>query len=156
MNSFVESKEVPGKGEGIFALKPFKAGETVMVGMIEKVLEQNDSHASQVAENKWVRHAGLISKVNHSCEPNCGIKVNETGGHDFVAIKDISPQEEITFDYAMRNYTVNYFPPECMCGSPKCRGRITGWKDLPEATKKEYRGFVAPYLLELDAKLAVK
>lgn len=39
-----------------------------------------------------------------------------------------------------------------MCGSKRCRGRITGWKDLPDEQKKEYEGFVAPYLLELDAK----
>ncbi len=52
----------------------------------------------------------------------------------------------------MRNYGVDFFPPKCMCGAKDCRGVITGWKDLPENKKKEYAGFVAPYLLELDAK----
>ena len=61
-----------------------------MVGVIEKVLDQNDFHASQVDENKHVRHAGLISKVNHSCNPNCGIKVNQDGGHDFVAMRNMA------------------------------------------------------------------
>lgn len=83
---------------------------------------------------------------------NCGIKVNGTGAHDFVAIKDISVNEEITFDYAMRNYIIDYFPKKCMCGSKRCRGRVTGWKDLPDEKKKEYEGFAAPYLLELGAK----
>mgnify|MGYP000491201404 CR=1 FL=1 len=47
---------------------------------------------------------------------------------------------------------IDYFPKKCMCGSKGCRGRITGWKDLPDEKKEEYKGFVAPYLLELDAK----
>ena len=147
-----ELRKSPGKGEGIFATKSFKVGDIVMVGVIKEVLDGNHSHASQIGEHEFVLHAGLINKVNHSCDPNCGIRVNETGAHDFVAMRDISINEEIIFDYAMRNYAVDYFPSQCMCGSKKCRGRITGWKDLPDEKKKEYEGFVAPYLLELDAK----
>ncbi len=152
MKDVVELRKSSGKGEGIFATKSFKAGEIVMVGIIKKVLEINHSHASQVDENEYVFHAGLISKVNHSCDPTCGIKVNSTGAHDFVAIRNITVNEEITFDYAMRNYSVDYFPKQCTCGSDKCRGKITGWKDLPGEKKNEYEGFVAPYLIALDAK----
>ncbi|MEK6536738.1 MAG: SET domain-containing protein-lysine N-methyltransferase, partial [Actinomycetota bacterium] len=152
MKDGFELRETEGRGEGIFATRSFKARETVMVGIIEKVLDGNHSHASQTGENKYVLHAGSISKVNHSCDPNCGISVNETGAHDFVAMRDIIVNEEITFDYAMRNYGVNYFPKQCMCGSKGCRGKITGWKDLPDERKKIYKGFIAPYLLELDAK----
>ena len=144
------------KGEGVFATKSFMTGEIVMVGIIEKKLAKNHSHASQVGENEHVLHAGLISKVNHSCEPNCGIRINETGAHDFAAIREIIVNEEITFDYAMRNYGVDYFPKQCMCGSEICRGRITGWKDLPDQRKIIYEGFVAPYLLELDTKYCSK
>ena len=152
MHDGFELRVSDGKGEGVFATRSFKTGGIVMVGVIKKILNGNHSHASQVDENEYVFHAGLISKVNHSCDPNCGIRVNETGAHDFVAIRDIIVNEEVTFDYAMRNYGVDYFPKECMCGSEICRGRITGWKDLPDERKKIYNGFVAPYLLELDAK----
>ena len=152
MKDWFELRESSGKGEGVFATKSFKIGDTVMVGAIKETLNRNHSHASQIGENKYVLHAGLIIKVNHSCDPNCGIKVNITGAHDFFAIKDISISEEITFDYAMRNYKISYFMKKCMCGSKRCRGRVTGWKDLPDEKKKEYKGFVAPYLLELDAK----
>lgn len=140
------------KGEGVFVTISVITGEIVMVGIIDKILKENHSHASQIGINEYVFHAGLISKVNHSCDPNCGIRINESGAHDFVAIRDIVVNEEITFDYAMRNYGVAYFPKQCMCGSEICRGRITGWKDLPDERKKIYEGFVAPYLLELDAK----
>ena len=95
-------------------------------------------------KTKYVLHAGSISKVNHSCNPNCGISVNETGARDFVAMRDINVNQEITFDYAMRNYGVNYFPKQCMCGSKGCRGKITGWKDLPDERKKIYKGLLLP------------
>jgi hypothetical protein len=152
MKDGFELRKSSGKGEGIYAIQSFTIGETVMVGFIKEALNGNHSHASQIGENKFVLHDGLITKVNHSCDSNCGIRVNETGGHNFVAINEISVNEEITFDYAMRNYLIDYFPKECMCGSKKCRGRITGWKDLPDEKKKDYEGFAAPYLLELDAK----
>jgi len=150
MKDGFELRNSSGKGEGIFATKVFKVGDIVMVGVIEEALNGNHSHASQIGRNEYVLHAGLITKVNHSCDPDCGIRVNKTGAHDYVAIKEIGINEEITFDYAMRNYIIDYFPKKCMCGSDKCRGRITGWKDLPDEKKKEYKGFAAPYLLELD------
>jgi hypothetical protein len=152
MEDRFELREISGKGMGVFATKSFKVGDIVMIGVIKEVLKGNNSHSSQIGGNEYVLHAGLISKVNHSCDPNCGIRVNETGAHDFVAMVEIGVNEEITFDYVMRNYTIDFFPKQCMCGSKKCRVRITGWKDLPDEKKKEYEGFVAPYLLELDAK----
>jgi len=147
-----ELRETPQKGEGIYATKLFKVGDIVMVGVIKEFLKGNHSHASQIGEHTHVLHDGLISKVNHCCEPNCGIRVNATGAHDFVAMKDISENEEATFDYAMRNYSIDHFPKNCMCGAETCREKITGWKDLPDKRKKEYEGFVAPYLLALDKK----
>jgi hypothetical protein len=79
MKTGFELRETPEKGEGVFATKSFKVGDTVMVGIIKEVLNGNHTHASQIAENKHVLHDGLISRVNHSCDPHCGIRVNETG-----------------------------------------------------------------------------
>lgn len=147
-----ELQNTSEKGEGVFTTRLFRAGETVMVGVIQEFLAGNHSHASQIGENTHVFHGGLVPKVNHSCNPNCGIWVNETGAHDFVAMRDILPGEEIAFDYAMRNYSIDHFDRPCQCGARSCRGRLTGWKDLPEAIKKKYVGFIAPYLLDLDRK----
>ena len=138
MKTGYELRETAEKGEGIYATQSFKVGDIVMVGIIKEVLTHNHSHASQIAEFTHVLHDGLISKVNHCCEPNCGIKVNETGAHDFVAMKDINVNEEATFDYAMRNYSIDHFPKICMCGAKKCRGRITGWKDLSNEQKNSH------------------
>ncbi len=139
-----------GRGDGVFATCSVRAGETVMVGEIERPLPGNHSHATQVGLTEYVQLGGLGSKVNHSCDPNCGIRVNDAGGPDLVARRNIRAGEELTFDYAMRNYSVEHFPSSCRCGAARCRGRVTGWKDLPEESKAAYRGFVAPYLLELD------
>jgi uncharacterized protein len=59
----------------------------------------------------------------------------------------------ITFDYAMRNYSIEHFPGGCLCGADICRGSVTGWKDLPADRKAAYDGLVAPYLLEIDREL---
>jgi hypothetical protein len=150
MNDGYVVRKSPAKGEAVFATRTFAAGETVMVGIIKEVLGKNDSHASQVSKDKYIRHAGAVPKVNHSCNPNCGIRVNETGAHNFIAIRKISPDEEITFDYAMRNYEIDHFPKQCACGSRNCRGLIKGWKHLPVELKKKYKDIAAPYLLELD------
>ena len=123
MNKY-ELRKTSEKGEGVFATRVFKGGEIVMRGIIKEILPENDSHASQIGENTFVRHEGLIPKVNHSCDPNCGIHVNETGGHDLVAIRDIGVDEDITFDYAMRNYSIDFFGNQCACGVPSCRGEI--------------------------------
>ena len=143
-------KDCSERGDGVFARKAYARDDIVLVGVIEKVLLSNHSHASQIGANRYVFHAGLISKVNHSCAPNCGIHVNATGAHDFIAMKPIGVGEEVTFDYAMRNYGVDYFPDVCMCGADSCRGHITGWRDLPEETRKAYGVYAAPYLRALD------
>ncbi|WP_285505849.1 SET domain-containing protein-lysine N-methyltransferase [Actinokineospora sp. NBRC 105648] len=142
-----------GMGDGVRAVRHFRFREVVVRGHIEAELAANHSHASQIGEHRFVLHGGLSSKVNHSCEPNCGISVNLTGAHDLVARRDIEPGEQISFDYAMRNHTVDHFTESCQCGHPDCRGLITGWKDLPAQRKTDYTGFIAPYLLDIDTRL---
>lgn len=152
MTPGIELRAVAEKGDGVFATRPFTSGDTVLVGRIEKRLSKNHSHASQVGEHEFVFHGGLISKFNHSCDPNCGIRLNASGGHDFIAMRDIKVEEEATFDYAMRNNEIDHFPARCTCGKKACRGSVTGWQDLPQIRKDQYAGFVAPYLIEMDAK----
>jgi hypothetical protein len=120
----------------------------VLAGVIEAELDRNDAHASQIGRHRFVRHGGLVPKANHSCDPNCGIGLNTSGAHDLLARIPIMTGQEITFDYAMRNYTIEHFPARCRCGTALCRGRITGWKELPADRRDAYQGFVAPYLLE--------
>jgi len=145
-----------GRGAGVFATRRFKVGETVVVGEIERKLPGNHSHATQVGSTEYVQLGGLGPKVNHSCDPNCGVRVNDSGAPDLVARRDIEGGEEITFDYAMRNYSIEHFPSRCLCVAAACRGTVTGWKDLPHDRKAAYRGLVAPYLLDLEQVAATR
>ena len=70
-------RTVDGKGDAVLATRPFTAGDTVMVGFLIGPLTGNDSHATQVGPDRWARHGGLGPKVNHSCDPNCGVRLNE-------------------------------------------------------------------------------
>ena len=99
-----------GKGDAVLATRPFSAGDTVMVGFLSGPLTANDSHATQVGPNRWARHGGLGPKVNHSCDPNCGVRLNDVQAYDFVARREIDTGQELTFDYAMRNFTIDHFP----------------------------------------------
>jgi hypothetical protein len=149
----VELRFAPdGTGDGVLTTRAFAKGETVMVGYVVGPLTGNDSHATQVGRNEWVRHGGLGPKVNHSCDPNCGVRLNADHAFDFVARRDLEEGQEITFDYAMRNFTVDHFPLACLCGSVGCRGTVTGWKSLPALRKAAYGKLVAPYLLAIDVE----
>jgi uncharacterized protein len=143
-------RTVEGKGDGVLATRPFAAGETVMVGFLIGALTGNDSHATQVGPTQWARHGGLGPKVNHSCDPNCGVRLNDGQAFDFVARQPIGAGQEVTFDYAMRNFTIDHFPGACLCGAARCRGSVTGWKDLPAGRKADYGELVAPYLRTMD------
>jgi uncharacterized protein len=143
-----------GKGDGVLATRRFRSGETVMIGFLIGPLTGNDSHATQVGPERWARHGGLGPKVNHSCDPNCGVRINAAQAFDFVARRSIEAGQEVTFDYAMRNYTIDHFPAVCLCGAAACRGSVTGWKDLPTARKVVYGALVAPYLRAMDAGMA--
>lgn len=144
-----ELRMTEDKGEGVFATKSFSLGELVVVGVIERRLTKNSPHASQVSLSEFVLLGGLGPKVNHSCDPNCGVSLNLSGAYDLIARQVIMPGEEITFDYAMRNHSIEHFPSRCGCGSEICRGAVTGWKDLPDERKAAYAGLIAPYLLEV-------
>ena len=139
-----------GKGEGVLATRSFVAGETLMVGFLIGPLTGNNSHATQIGPDLWALHGGLGPKVNHSCDPNCGVRLNDVQAFDFIARHPIDAGQELTFDYAMRNFTIDHFPAMCLCGSVQCRGSVTGWKDLPAARKADYGELVAPYLRMMD------
>jgi SET domain-containing protein len=73
--------------------------------------------------DKWVIDGhGMAAFVNHSCDPNC--ETDEVDGHVWiVAIRNIQPDEELTYDYNLYDgEDVNSAP--CHCGAKKCRGTM--------------------------------
>lgn len=65
--------------------------------------------------------------LNHSCAGNVGF--NELG--EVVALRAVPPGEELTYDYALCDVTIDPLIEHCSCGSADCRGRISGldWRD---------------------------
>lgn len=71
--------------------------------------------------------------MNHSCEPNAGV-VDDTV---LIALRDIAPGEEITFDYST-TMSEQLETMQCLCGQATCRRVIGDFHDLPRAVKDRY------------------
>ena len=86
------------------------------------------------------REGGMIFS-NHSCDPNVGVE----GQIVFVALRDVSPGEELTHDWATTDDDT--YELSCRCGAPGCRRIITGqdWR-CPELQAR-YGGHMAWHLL---------
>lgn len=115
------------RGMGVFAVAPIAAGETVAwydgpllpddwYGWDTEEAELWLSHAIQVGPETWVACSGNAKLLNHSCEPNCGIK-NFTR---ICAMRDIAAGEELTWDYEMTERS-DWWEIACLCGTPSCR-----------------------------------
>ena len=93
-------------------------------------------------------HAEPVDHVVHSCEPNCGM----SGGMLLVALRDIAPGEQLTYDFAMTDGD-DYDAFDCSCGSPLCRGSVTGQDWMLPELQLRYRGHFSPYLARRISKL---
>ena len=127
-------------------------GRIVLTAHLDPALPRFTERVIQVDEGLFLLTAEEKESsdcFNHSCNPNLGL----SGQIGLVAMREIHPEEELTFDYAMSDGGP-YDEFECRCGSPNCRGKITGddWK-LPELWSR-YRGYFSPYLARRIEKLA--
>jgi SET domain-containing protein len=59
--------------------------------------------------------------INHSCDPNCEAEEDEDARIWISAIRDIAPDEELTYDYHL--YDGEGEEP-CFCGTRHCRGTM--------------------------------
>lgn len=78
--------------------------------------------------------------LNHSCDPNCGVK----GSLQFVAMREITAGEEITFDYGMTDS--GEYEITCKCRKPGCRGKITGGDWEISELQEKYKGYFSGYI----------
>lgn len=152
VSSKLEGKLIAGKGgRGVFAREKVRAGELLVVwggevvdgDTLRSMSIDRFRLALQVEENLYLltTNEGVADWVNHSCDPNAGLR----GQVVLVALRDIRPGEEITFDYATSDGSP-YDEFDCDCGAKTCRGHVTGsdWR-LPELQKR-YAGYFSPYI----------
>ena len=149
-------------GCAVFACEPIRQGEVISMWGGRIVTEQEldrslpdfTQRIVQVEERLFLETPAQQEPsdcFNHSCDPNVGF----SGQVALVAMRDIQPGEELTFDYAMCDGSP-YDEFECLCGSPHCRRRVTGddWK-RPDLWEK-YDGYFTPYLARRIAKFKAR
>lgn len=150
-------KDSPGKGKGLFATKDYEKGqilfrfEGVKLSKEKAWLHPSSEKLLQIDRELYLDvsdHWSIFT--NHSCKPNCCIKI--TVGHAFlVAYLPIKAGDELTFDYST---TCSESPEEwsmsCNCAIFGCRKNISGFKTLPLDQQKAYaaEGLVPYYLKE--------
>jgi hypothetical protein len=152
LDSRVEALPIPDRGgRGVFAREPIGAGEVIGAWGGEVIdrhtLRQQPPGANaitvQIDEDLFLLSSreGPGDWINHSCEPNVGVR----GQIVLVTLRDVRAGEELCYDYAMTDGS-DYDELDCACGTPSCRGRVTGddWR-RPELIER-YRGYFSPYL----------
>ena len=143
----------PIHGTGTFATQPIQAGERlwwVTGGIIYTTadwrsgrvqLDPEQYNEAQIGDDLLIATPkSLYYYVNHSCDPNT---INGT------ARRDIQAGEEITTDYASGEAASGYLLEPCRCGSPLCRGRVTGNDWQRPDLQQRYRGQFSPHIERL-------
>jgi hypothetical protein len=135
-------------GRAVFALKPIRKGEIIAVfdGPIyddeyEPWTEDMYNHAIQFGPAIWRDSDGIARLINHSCDPNCGIKKL----FQVVAMRRIEAGEQITWDYEMTEKSPHW-RMKCRCGSPLCRGVIGNYRNMPRSIRRKYAGYISEWL----------
>lgn len=107
----LEVREVAGKGRGVFARRCFPPGGLIercpVIGLDEEHWEHLDRTALEAYCFKWGERLerpavvlGYGSLYNHSFEPNAFYaRVPALQVIDFIALREISPGEEVKVNY---------------------------------------------------------
>jgi hypothetical protein len=127
-------------GRGVFATDTIPTGSLIM-NYTGPLLKYADTSATtlalQIGPDLYIGESGQADDfVNHSCDPNSGLRINGTDVR-LIAIREIKTAEQITFDYST-TMDEDDFEFDCLCGSPKCRGKIRDFKHLPTALRTHY------------------
>ncbi|KAK3604677.1 hypothetical protein CHS0354_009289 [Potamilus streckersoni] len=143
------------RGFGVKSTKLIKAGELIVEYLGEVVSEQEfrrrmteeystECHHYCLNLDKGTvidsyRMGNVARFVNHSCEPNCEMqKWNVNGQYHMClfALKEISANTELTYDYNFHSFNVDS-QQLCKCGSTFCRGVIGGKTQRQNGQMKE-------------------
>ena len=165
MNENLIAKKTQKYGIGVFAKKSLPKGTLLMIfGGYVLTREEEEKLPSRIRDVAITIDRNMVMGitktrqlsdtdfVNHSCDPNSGIK----GQISLVAMRNIKKNEQISFDYGTVLYRAHGAPIyelPCMCESKNCRKKITqyDWK-LPDLQKR-YKGFFPYYIQEEIDKL---
>lgn len=137
-----------GQIQGLQAKRHIQANQTVfMVSGYPSAVRTRTTF--QIGAQQHVEPSLFGAYLNHSCNPNVGIRAPAQLPNqlEVIALRDIFPHEDIVVDYAMFEYETGPMAQiACRCGSHQCRTYITGYKDLPAPLRMHYQGYIADYL----------
>lgn len=111
-------------GLGLFAGEAIAKGSCV-IEYVGREVSKEESETSkskylfEISSKRTIDGKPSINKagyINHSCKPNCETEISK--GRIFVmAIRNIKPGEELTYDYG-KDYCIEHCVP-CRCSAPK-------------------------------------
>jgi len=142
------------QGGGMFAAAPIHAGEvvlrwggTIFSGEDLQTGKAKAGTAAQMANDLYLADPADDPDspdycLNHSCDPNVWLSDALT----LTARREIVPGEELTADYALWESDPTWGLAPCRCGSPLCRGRVTGDDWRRPDLQARYAGHFTPYL----------
>lgn len=150
-------KDTKKYGSGCFARKSLKRHELIhtmhgktislsqMVALVTHGKERIDDPL-QVGRRTYVDLDTTSRSFNHSCEPNAGIRDRNS----LVAIRDIQPGEEITYDYSLTIAPTSW-SMRCKCGARICRKMLGDIRSVPKARVRWYmeHGAIQRYMRQL-------
>jgi hypothetical protein len=87
-----------------------------------------------------VLHPKYLQYLNHSCDPNCFIDVNN---FQIIAIKPIEKGVSLNFFYPSTEWKMSE-PFKCLCGSYNCLGEIKGAYAIPLNILNTYK--LSPFI----------
>ena len=137
-------------GLGVFAARNFEAGEHILrftgkaITFKEALTKGGKSmNPLQIAPNLYLDLEAPGVYLNHSCEPNAGVRESIF----LVALSAIGAGEEIFFDYST-TMAEEFDTMQCLCGTSSCRGRVADFLHLPSDLKRRYleANIVQPFI----------
>jgi uncharacterized protein len=131
-----KDETVAVKGGHVVDGKTLRERITPVLGPVE-IQISDDLFVAPVSDEE--RELSMLY-LNHSCDPNLGIR----GEITFMAMRDIRAGEELTHDWAMTDD--DYYSVKCNCGAPDCRKTLTGKDWQRRDLQKRYAGYFSAYL----------
>jgi SET domain-containing protein len=103
----------------------------------------------QISDELFVDLDSDSLAVNHSCNPNAGVRHQ----NELVALRDVIAGEEITFDYSSTvssRVSAKGWSMNCNCGAANCRSRLGNVLTIPLAQLEFYANSngLQDYILE--------
>lgn len=161
MNYFIIKKSGI-KGKGVFATCQFKKGDKIFhvnlknlrrytIKEIKKNKNINKEHLEYVGNGKYVVDYSAPSFMDHSCNPNCYVKIKANYEKDIYTLRDVQKGEELTHDYTATSIDQfggkGFWKFKCKCGNKKCRRIIHGdFLKMPKNWQRKFYNYLPYYI----------